>query len=302
MVSNPMGRRWILCYGDSLTAGFCDFGHGFEPYGKTLAENLPSCVVTACGLSGWTAKEMIMEKNSSNCCDVAGNVGKGLSLILSESLPELALILVGTNDLGFATCQTDLTAERILNRVKYLHSLCHRRGVATVAFTPPTLLSGPCRRMQRQLNRLIADWASSTSMVLAHWDVEELVPRTSGQLWDADEIHMSADGQRTLGHRLSTLLPNLSSRQLGSEDSNLQHPCPALQAKRLPAKAMVRNASSPSTSPEMRAVTVSPKCCQQFSSGICTTGQFAGLITRPYTPPQQQTFTTSVFPVMLMVR
>merc|ERR1712137_485229 len=141
------------CYGDSLTAGFCDFGCHFEPYGKTLADHLPFCAVTVCGLSGWTAKEMIAEKNSSNCCDVAGNVGNGLSLILAEkSLPELALILVGTNDLGFAMCQTDLTAERILNRVKYLHSLCHRRGVATVAFTPPTLPGGPCRRMQRQLN------------------------------------------------------------------------------------------------------------------------------------------------------
>lgn len=207
--------RRILCYGDSLTAGFCDFGMSFEPYGRTLADFLGmagvACEVSVCGLSGRTAEEMISEKDSAVFTDCAGvdHVGKGLARILDDDTTfNVAVILVGTNDLGFAGCTAGLTANHILARVQQLHAMCHRRGISTIALVPPCETHGPMRVMQRQLAALLATWVRTEPQVLALYDVEELVPRArSNGFWDPDDIHMSAAGQRILGQHLSQLLP-----------------------------------------------------------------------------------------------
>lgn len=207
--------RRILCYGDSLTAGFCDSGMSFEPYGRTLADFLGKAgiasEVSVCGLSGRTAEEMISQKDSAVFTDCAGvdHVGKGLARILNDdSAFNVAVILVGTNDLGFAGCTAGLTANHILARVQQLHAICHQRGISTIALVPPCEMQGPMRVMQRQLAALLATWARKEPHVLALYDVEELVPRArSNGLWDLDDIHMSAAGQRMLGQRLAQLLP-----------------------------------------------------------------------------------------------
>jgi len=83
-------------------------------------------------------------------------------------------------------------------------------GGSNSCFTPPTVLHGSCRLLQKELDALIRDWAQGESMVLAHFDVEELVPRRSPRnLWDSDEIHMSAEGQMHLGRSLARILPSL---------------------------------------------------------------------------------------------
>ena len=53
----------ILCYGDSLTAGFCARGQKFEPYAKTLKKELESLGTIVemdhHGFSGWTTEELL---------------------------------------------------------------------------------------------------------------------------------------------------------------------------------------------------------------------------------------------------
>lgn len=202
----------VLCFGDSLTAGFCSSGAMFHPYGQVIAEEMDGVDVSVCGMSGRTTEEMLNDRESMATTDGAGagHVGKGLARILQDDLSDVALILAGTNDLGQSMCKPYISARVIFDRIKRLHSICHSSGVPTVALTPPTIMQGPCRAMQRELACLIETWAKSEPFVLGHFDVEKLVPR-GGHLWDSDVIHMSYAGQCRLGSALAKLLPSLLS-------------------------------------------------------------------------------------------
>lgn len=236
--ASPCAR--ILCYGDSLTVGYCNNGLDFEPYGRTMANVLGlsgiACEVSICGLSGLTAEDMVIQKNSAVVRDIAdcNHVGKGLAKILEdeEQLPDLVLILVGTNDIGLVG-HTSATAEHILGHTQRLHEMCHQLGIPTVALTAPSSFYPPQRRVQRQLAALLAEWARVEPWVVAHADCEELAPRqaAAGRFWDPDELHLSAAGQRALGERLARLaVPLLPSQATGSEqlpsDTLPDSPCP----------------------------------------------------------------------------
>ena len=47
----------VLCYGDSLTAGWYNGGRSFEPYARHL--NIAGVSAVEVGLSGWCASEMV---------------------------------------------------------------------------------------------------------------------------------------------------------------------------------------------------------------------------------------------------
>jgi serine/threonine protein kinase len=200
--------------GDIDDAGFCNFGATFLPYVKILAHELEGWEVTVNGLSGRTAEEMVAELMVDGAVDVAGNVGKGLARILHEDgLPDVVLILVGTNDLGLSCMNPYWTTEHIFRRVQQLHATCHALGVPTVAFSPPSALQEPALSKQRELATLIQQWAPTAPGVLAHFDIEQLVPRTSPHgLWDSDTIHMSSLGQMRLGQALASHMPAVLNR------------------------------------------------------------------------------------------
>eukprot|EP00971_Amphidinium_carterae_P169184 3352074-Amphidinium_carterae.1 len=143
IVNIAMAR--ILCFGDSNTAGFHSGGCGYEPYASTLATQLAqygwNCSVQQEGLSGLTAQTMVAKGNNSHIMDIAGLPHKGLSLYLQHDMPDIVLIMAGTNDLGQGQAP-----EEILRNVIHLHQQCHAVGVATVAIAPPTISSGPLRQ------------------------------------------------------------------------------------------------------------------------------------------------------------
>lgn len=233
---SPLSR--ILCYGDSLTVGYCNNGFGFEPYGRTMANVLGSlgiaCEVSVCGLSGLTAETMVIEKNSAAIKDIAdcNHVGKGLAKILAdeEQLPSLVLILVGTNDIGFVG-HSSVTAEQILRHTQRLHEVCHQAGVPTVALTAPSSFIPAQRQVQRQLAALLTKWAHMEPRVVAQMDCEELLPRqaAAGRFWDPDEIHLSAAGQRAVGEHLARLVaPLLPARAATLEQPTCDTLCESL--------------------------------------------------------------------------
>ena len=49
----------VLCYGDSLTAGWYNGGRSFEPYARHLNLNIAGVSAVEVGLSGWCASEMV---------------------------------------------------------------------------------------------------------------------------------------------------------------------------------------------------------------------------------------------------
>jgi len=206
----------ILCYGDSLTAGFCQGGRQYQPYAASLAEAMmmggAACEVGVCGLVGHTARSMINELSSSFCRDITGRPGKGLSRILDEETPiDLVLLMVGTNDLG-----QGFVPQEIADDICKLHSMCHARGVPTISISPPTVTSMQRRYIRSNRDQLADILAARIGArvghddgVLAHFDAEELLPRMPGTMfWEPDQIHFSAAGSVHLGKLLAAwILP-----------------------------------------------------------------------------------------------
>lgn len=232
----------ILCYGDSLTAGFCHSGVHFEPYGRTLANELGvmgfQCEVVVSGHSGKTAEEMVAALNTC-LVDAVDLEGKGLARILDEdALPDLAIIMAGTNDLG-----KGLTIGAIAQNIAYLHAACHRRGVATIALVPPP---APCMPPKRESDRmrlrtLMEEWAAGELGVEAVVDPGLWVPLNGGPgVWDSDGLHLCPSGSASLGQRLALQAAKAASDEvraallratLGEEKAGAARAPPALATR-----------------------------------------------------------------------
>jgi len=212
--SAPLPR--IICYGDSNTVGYCNDGHRFEPYGKTMASELAlagmPCEVSVCGLCAYTTEDMLREKDSACVRPHIGPSGRGLRCMLDENGPaDLVIIMTGTNDLGF---QTPLPT--ILQHVMQLHAICHDRGIPTVAVAATQSSGRACRAMRQRFADMLAQWAKTSKAVFDCLDVEDLLPRPVGKdgasnypgaakHWEKDDLHLSAAGSVKLGRRLAPL-------------------------------------------------------------------------------------------------
>lgn len=202
----PSQARHILCYGDSLTAGYCSKGQRFEPYARMLAEKLAdagaACKISFCGHSGCTTEEMV-HAATSTLKDVVGLHGKGLIRILEEEGPfDLVIIMSGTNDMGFGSEDA-----QILDWLRTLHGMCHERNVPTVALAPPPApVSGAAREVERKrFVGLLRRLSRTIEGVVACMDPAEHVPGTDSKLWDPDGLHFSPAGSRALGRGLAVL-------------------------------------------------------------------------------------------------
>lgn len=212
-----MSKRRILCYGDSLTVGYCSSGQLFEPYGRALSQQLAAagvaCEVSICGLSGRTAKEMAAAATST-LVDVCGNRGKGLRRALEEDGPfDLVIIMAGTNDMGHGT-----PLQSILQDIHSLHETCHARCVPTVALAPPPAPGvGAAREALRQsfvgMLRTALQCMRGTVCCV---DPADYVPLASPAFWERDGLHFSPLGSRTLGHHLAKLAEGAARFQLSS--------------------------------------------------------------------------------------
>jgi len=210
----------ILCYGDSLTVGFYDFGRQYEPYGKTLAEAVSAArsgapvEVHVCGHSGHTARAMVADLDSSAVEDVGGLLSRGLRRSLAElpTLPDLVVIMTGTNDIGTGSSPTAVMAD-----IRRLHDVCHAAGVETVALAPPAAPSAPpgsnFETSRRAIVDLMRSWSRSTRATKAVIDPAELVPAAAGGgMWDPDRLHFGPKGSKQLGAKLAKLIVPLVMR------------------------------------------------------------------------------------------
>jgi len=212
--------RRVLCYGDSLTAGFCAQGRLFEPYGRTMAGELGRAgiptEVLVCGHSGHTSAQMVANLDAYAVSDTGRQIGKGLRRSLSEAArQDLVVIMTGTNDLG-----QFFSFSAMLEDIAKLHQVCHLQGVPTVAVLPPPILSNPkVEANRRHFAELLQAWAKTVPNIQAVLDPSELVPATSSGSWDVDGVHFSPDGSRLLGQHLAAqVLPLLAC--VGSRNGN----------------------------------------------------------------------------------
>lgn len=207
----PGPAKHILCYGDSLTAGYFNKGRSFEPYARALTEKLAdigmACRISFCGFSGRTAEEMV-QTASGSLKDIVGLRGKGLIRTLEEDGPfDLVIIMAGTNDLGFGADHS-----QIIGWLQSLHAMCHERCVPTVSLAPPPApCSGPAREVNRQhlaakLKRALQVCRKGVERMATIIDPADHVPMENAKLWDPDGLHFSAAGSRTLGRGLAAVV------------------------------------------------------------------------------------------------
>lgn len=209
----------VVCYGDSLTAGFFNGGRQYEPYGKQLASSLSAALggaaveVIVCGQSGHTAEQMVSNLDAAEVEDIGRRLSKGLRRALSEQTKDidLAVIMAGTNDLGH-----DHKVQGILEDVGRLHAACHALGVPTVALAPPPAPRAGAgtsfERARLQLCNMLTAWASGHADVKSMVNTGTFVPASQSSAWDPDALHFSPAGAQLLGQRLAAVLAPLLCR------------------------------------------------------------------------------------------
>jgi lysophospholipase L1-like esterase len=197
--------RSILCYGDSLTAGYCKHGTEFNPYGNTLAakSGLP---VTTVGMSGWTTQQMVQAAAKQNVEDPVGHSGDGIVTILQKRQYDLVCLMAGTNDLinSFNTGDILVNIETLVNYCLHANKTT-RIVLLTVPASGAELTHEAARKRRMVVNHGLVKIASKYSYRVMLIDTADALPNPghrdspAADLWDLDMLRFSAYGSERLG-------------------------------------------------------------------------------------------------------
>jgi lysophospholipase L1-like esterase len=196
----------VLCYGDSLTAGFFGSYKEYHPYAGKLSRKL-GVPIDHVGMSGWRVDEMLTNAQNPSAHDIFGKSGAGLVAQLSRGQYDVCILMGGTNDLG-----ANKNPDQILADLKALHGLCHARGIRTVAISIPESRfmkeqSRAANNARKKINKGLASWAKTLPSKVLFADMAPQVPYSavSGD-WLPDGLHMTRQGYHTFGDRLADLV------------------------------------------------------------------------------------------------
>ena len=192
----------IVCFGDSLTAGFqsptADNPQGAEtPYGRFLQELTgPSVRVSVSGICGELTGEMAMRFRSA--------------VLIYQ--PTYVVILGGTNDLGWDAAPAD-----IMRNLLKMYELAAAARITPVPVTVPSIRMGEdlCseegRRWfiehldrRRQLNGSIVRYAESKRLAAFDLFTATAEPETQqlAARYSNDGLHLNTAGYRLVAERL----------------------------------------------------------------------------------------------------
>lgn len=194
--------RHIICFGDSLTAGFqsptLDNPQGVEtPYGQFLQELTgPSVRVSVSGICGELTGEMAMRFRSA---------------VLAYQ-PAYVVMLGGTNDLGWNAVPAD-----IMRNLLKMYELAAAAGIKPVPVTVPSIRVGDDLQSEEgrrwfaehldrrhQLNNSILRYAESKGLVAFDLFTATAEPETQqlAALYSNDGLHLTTAGYRLIAERL----------------------------------------------------------------------------------------------------
>eukprot|EP00927_Polykrikos_kofoidii_P045599 TRINITY_DN39638_c0_g1_i1.p1 TRINITY_DN39638_c0_g1~~TRINITY_DN39638_c0_g1_i1.p1 ORF type:complete len:243 (+),score=50.35 TRINITY_DN39638_c0_g1_i1:62-790(+) len=196
------GRGNVLCFGDSLTEGYCSRGREFKPYTSRLQEILKESAaadpdvrespnVVNAGFSGERTAQMLDR----------------LPLFLKpEAKIEVVIILGGTNDLG-----SGVEPKRIVKQLIQLHEMAHEAGAITGVLTIPEIRFGqPLTKMfekeRREVNELLRRFATERPDHTFFMDLGAAFPQDEAHdfCWEPDGVHFTAAGYKEIGNFLAT--------------------------------------------------------------------------------------------------
>ena len=192
----------IVCFGDSLTAGFqsptAENPQGIEtPYGQFLQELTgPAVCVSVSGVCGELTAEMTMRFRSD---------------VLAHQ-PTHVVILGGTNDLGWNAVPAD-----IMRNLLKMYELALAAGITPVPVTIPSIRVGDDLHSdegrqwfaghldrRRHLNELILRYAESKRLVAFDLFAATVEPETQqlAAQYSNDGLHLTTAGYRLIAKRL----------------------------------------------------------------------------------------------------
>jgi len=192
----------IVCFGDSLTAGFqsptVDHPQGIEtPYGRFLQELIgPSVRVSVSGICGELTGEMAMRFRSA---------------VLMHH-PTHVVILGGTNDLGWNAAPAD-----IMRNLLKMYELAVAAGVKPVPVTVPSIRVGDDLRSEEgrrwfaehlerrcELNGSILRYGESKGLTAFDIFTATVDPETQqlAAQYSNDGLHLTTAGYRLMAERL----------------------------------------------------------------------------------------------------
>ncbi|XP_065053254.1 uncharacterized protein LOC135682333 [Rhopilema esculentum] len=196
----------ILCFGDSLTAGYHNHGKAFSPYGNHLKQLISYATripvsTTIKGIVG----EMTHKQMVSRLPEILGN----------NSVFDWVIILGGTNDIlhvkNFADDQEFLNQlesvwqPRITKDIEKLHNIAHSYGARSMLLTVPenAIEVWPEYRilmtMRTKINNALRQFANQNRDKILFCDLAKRLPRHSltpqqeALFWD-DHLHMTPRG------------------------------------------------------------------------------------------------------------
>lgn len=200
MSNQSIESSGILCFGDSLTSGYCRQGRKSYPYAIKLSK-------------------LLSKHNENNDVqynvDVAGVPGEGTKDMLqrfqTDCVPnlnefKLICILGGTNDLG----NPSESGPTVVARLLQMHSTCHKQGVKTIAIGIPP--HGQERQFpavakkRRYINDALQRISQSLNTVF-YFDLENAIPMFDIdhseriKCWD-DLLHYTVYGYNKFGESL----------------------------------------------------------------------------------------------------
>jgi acyl-CoA thioesterase I len=192
----------IVCFGDSLTAGFQsptpNNPQGNEtPYGRFLQELTgPAVRVSVSGVCGELTAEMAMRFRSA---------------VLAHQ-PTHVVILGGTNDLGWNAAPAD-----IMRNLLKMYELATAAGITPIPMTVPSIRMGDdlhseegrrwfAEHLDRrhQLNGLIVRYAESKRLAAFDLFAATVEPETQqlAARYSNDGLHLTTAGHRLIAERL----------------------------------------------------------------------------------------------------
>lgn len=202
----------ILCYGDSLTAGFCLRGAKFVPYANFLKNKLSSnglnVEIDHYGFSGWTTQQLLSNSDKDVLKDFTGHKGPGLKKALENEKYDLLILMAGTNDLGHGK-----TAEDIFKNIETLaeFSLAANVSVLHVGIPDSAFLyrSSEARVKRDDVNKQMKNFAKSSKEQMITYTPCPFDFSPNSPNFDTDGLHFSEIGYQALGEGLSGVVSNL---------------------------------------------------------------------------------------------
>ena len=196
--------RRILCYGDSLTAGFCQRGSKFVPYATTLQAKLATLglqnvTIDHFGFSGWTTQQLLKNIEADILTDFAGKTGPGLSKAFRRQSYDLLILMAGTNDLGYGFTNQDIT-----DNLQALIQIALDANTAVLNIGIPDsgyIFNNINVKVKRdQINEKLSNLAQSHDL-LTYIDAPIQYTEDSEE-YDTDTLHFSESGYQRFGERL----------------------------------------------------------------------------------------------------